>query len=218
MSLKLAIMGPPGSGKGTYSSRMAPKLTIPQISTGDLLRAAREDPEYGEKIRAAQDSGGLVSDEIVLALLKKRLNQEDAQNGYILDGFPRTIKQAEMLEEFSKLDAVINLVVPEKIVIERLSSRRVCKDCGKIYNTLYLKPEKEGVCDKCGGELYQRSDDKPEAIKERLQVYEEKTAPLIDYYDNKGIKIDIACNSIDIPPETQVEKIMNALKEEDLID
>ncbi|HDQ60043.1 MAG TPA: nucleoside monophosphate kinase [Candidatus Woesearchaeota archaeon] len=216
--MKLAILGPPGSGKGTYASRMSPKLDIPQISTGDLLRAARDDPEHGAAIKEAQDSGGLVSDEIVLELLKKRLEQKDAKKGFILDGFPRTLEQAKALQGFAKLDAVINLVVPDEVVIARLSSRRSCKECNEIYNTLFLKPKEEGKCDKCGGDLYQRSDDKPEAIKHRLKVYTENTAPLIDYYSDEGVRIDIPCNSVDVPPETQVEKIMNALKEKGLID
>ncbi len=215
--VKLIIMGPQGSGKGTYSSRMAPKLNdIPVISMGDLLRAARDDEEFGETIREAQEKGVLVSNEIVIGILKKRLEQEDAQEGFILDGFPRSLEQAEALEEITDIDATINLVVSREVSIARLSSRVQCKNCGKIYNKLYLKPQVEGICDECGGELYQRDDDKPEAIEQRLKVYEEKTQPLIDFYNEKGIKIDIECKSVDIPPEVQVEKIMNALKEREL--
>ncbi len=215
--VKLIIMGPQGSGKGTYSSRMAPQLNnIPVISMGDLLRAARNDEEFGNVIKEAQDKGVLVSNEIVMNILKKRLEQEDAQKGFILDGFPRSLEQAEALEEITDIDATINLVVPREVSIARLSSRIQCKNCGKIYNKLYLKPKVEGVCDECNGELYQRDDDKPEAIEQRLKVYEEKTQPLIDFYNKKGIKIDIECNSVDIPPEVQVEKIMKALKEKEL--
>jgi adenylate kinase len=210
--VKLAMLGPPGSGKGTYATRMAPKLEIPAISTGELLRANREDPKLGAEIRKGQDSGGLVPDKIVMQVLQKRLAESDAKKGFILDGFPRTIEQAETLETFAKLDAVINLVVPEKIIIARLSARRQCRKCSAIYNTLYLKTKVEGICDKCGGELYQRSDDKPESIKERLKVYEKSTAPLIDYYGKKGVRIDIPCNSVDVPPDEQVAKIMAALK------
>ena len=216
--VELIIMGPQGSGKGTYSSRMAPQLNdIPVISMGDLLRAAREDEEFGTSIKEAQDKGVLVSNEIVMNILKKRLEQEDAQKGFILDGFPRSLEQANALEEFTGIDVVINLVVPREISIARLSSRVQCSKCGKIYNTLYLKPKVEGVCDECGGELYQRDDDKPEAIEQRLKVYEESTAPLIDYYREKGIVIDVECNSLDIPPEVQVEKIMNKLKEKGFV-
>lgn len=215
--VKLIIMGPQGSGKGTYSSRMAPQLdNIPVISMGDLLRAARDDEKFGNVIKEAQDRGVLVSNEIVMDILKKRLEQEDAQKGFILDGFPRSLEQAEALEEITDIDATINLVVPREVSIARLSSRIQCKNCGKIYNKLYLKSKVDGVCDECDGELYQRDDDKPEAIEQRLKVYEEKTQPLIDFYNKKGIKIDIECNSVDIPPEFQVEKIMKALKEKEL--
>lgn len=211
------MLGPPGAGKGTYATRLAPKLGIPTISTGELLRASREDIEFGETIKKYQDSGDLVPDEIVIQILKKRLEKDDAKNGFILDGFPRTLKQAKALEKISKIDVVINLSVSEEILIKRLSSRRQCKKCGEIYNLLYLKPKVEGICDKCGGELYQRDDDKPEAIKERLKIYHEKTAPLVDYYANKGIIITITTERIDIPPEEQVEKIMQKLKEKNLI-
>ncbi len=215
--VKIIMLGPPGAGKGTYATRLAPKLGIPTISTGELLRAARQDPEFGETIKKYQDSGDLVPDEIVIKILKKRLEQDDAKNGFILDGFPRTLEQARALETISDIDVVVNLSVPEEILIERLSSRRQCKQCGAIYNLLYLKPKVEGVCDKCGGELYQRDDDKPEAIKERLRIYHEKTAPLVEYYTNKGILVTITTDRIDIPPEEQVEKIMQKLKEKNLI-
>ena len=188
---KIIMLGPPGSGKGTYSQRMSPKLEIPTISTGELLRGARDDPEIGETIRHYQDTGDLVPDDIVLAALKKRLEQEDAKKGFILDGFPRTIAQAEALDNITKIDAAINLVVPDEIVIARLSARRECKKCGKIYNTLYLKPKQEGICDDCGGKLIQRDDDKPEAIRERLRVYHEITQPVIDHYKEKGILKEI---------------------------
>lgn len=215
--IKIIMLGPPGAGKGTYATRLAPKLGIPTISTGELLRAARDDPEIGETIRKYQDSGELVPDEIVIQILKKRLEQDDAKNGFILDGFPRTLEQAKALETITNIDVVVNLDVPEEILIKRLSARRQCKKCGAIYNLLYLKPKVDGICDKCGGELYQRDDDKPEAIKERLRVYHEKTAPLIDYYKEKGIMITITTDRIDVPPEEQVEKIMQKLKEKNLI-
>jgi len=214
--VKLAMLGPPGSGKGTYATRMSPTLGIPAISTGELLRANRDDPKLGAEIKKGQDSGGLVPDKIVMAVLQKRLTESDAKKGFILDGFPRTVAQAEALEKFAKLDAVINLVVPERVTVARLSARRQCSKCNTIFNTLYLKPKVEGICDKCGGDLYQRSDDKPESIKERLKVYEKSTSPLIDYYGKKGVRIDIPCNSVDVPPEEQVAKIMKALKEKKL--
>jgi len=211
--LKLVLLGPPGSGKGTYAQRIGPKLGIPHISTGDMFREnIKNKTELGKKAKEYIDKGELVPDEITIEMLKQRLEQDDAKNGFILDGFPRTTTQAEALDKITKIDAVINLVVPDEVVIARLSSRRQCKKCGKIYNVLFLKPKKEGVCDVCGGELYQREDDKPEVIKERLKVYTKNTAPLIEYYKKKGVIIDIECKSVDVPPEIMVEKIMKALE------
>ena len=211
--MKLVFLGPPGSGKGTYASRIEDKRGWPQISTGQLLRDCRGDPEYGKTIIEYQDSGKLVPDEIVMAVLKKRLSQDDCKNGFILDGFPRSLDQVEELEKITKIDLVINLVVPEEIVIFRLSNRRQCRKCAEIFSVASeaVKPKVEGVCDKCGGELYQRDDDKPEVIKKRLDTYHQNTAPLIDYYRNKGIIADVECKSAESPPEVTVEKIEAAL-------
>lgn len=219
--MKLVFMGPPGVGKGTYASRVGPKMGIPHISTGDLLRAAREDPEFGEQIKHYQDTGGLVPDEIVMKLLKKRLDQPDCEKGFILDGFPRTIAQAEALEKITDLDAVVNIQLEEEILIEKISARRICRDCGEIYNLADINkgdlkmppilPKEEGKCDKCGGELYQRSDEKPEIVKGRLQLYEEKTAPLIDFYRNKGLLKDVEVTG---GPDIMVPKIMGLLGSE----
>lgn len=217
LMVKIVMLGPPGSGKGTYASRMAPKLGIPTISTGELFREnVKNGTDVGKKAKVFMDKGELVPDAITIEMLKQRIKQPDAKKGFILDGFPRTIPQAEALEKVAKIDAVINLVVPDEIVIARLSARRQCRKCSEIYNTLYLKPKKEGICDKCGGELYQRDDDKPKAIKERLVVYTKNTQPLIDYYGEKGNRIDMPCNSVDIPPDLQVGKIMEALKKKNL--
>jgi adenylate kinase len=216
--MKLVFMGPPGVGKGTYASRVGPRMGIPHISTGDLLRAAREDPELGEQIKHYQDTGGLVPDEIVMKLLKKRLDQPDCEKGFILDGFPRTIAQAEALEKITGLDAVVNIQLEEEILIEKISARRICRNCGEIYNLADINkgdlkmppilPKEEGKCDKCGGELYQRSDEKPEIVKERLQLYEEKTAPLIDFYRDKGLLKDVEVTG---GPDIMVPKIMALL-------
>ena len=216
--MKLVFMGPPGVGKGTYASRVGPKMGIPHISTGDLLRAARDDPEFGPEIKKHQDSGGLVPDEIVMKLLKKRLEQPDCEKGFILDGFPRTTEQAEALSEITDLDAVVNIQLEEEILIEKISARRICRNCGEIYNLANINkgdlkmppilPKEEGKCDKCGGELYQRSDEKPEIVKGRLKLYEEKTAPLIDYYRNKGILKDVEVTG---GPDIMVPKIMELI-------
>jgi adenylate kinase len=157
-------------------------------------------------------NGGLVPDEIVIEILKKRVNEPDCKNGFILDGFPRTIEQAKTLEKAAKIDAIINLVVPEWIIVERLSNRRICRNCGEVYNLRYLKPKNEGVCDKCGGQLYQREDDKPEVIKKRLKVYEKQTQPLISYYQGKVPILNVENNQIDTPPEAMIENIIRELR------
>jgi adenylate kinase len=211
--MKIIIFGPQGSGKGTYASRLSPLLgNIPHIATGDLLRAARDDKEHGEKIRHYQDTGGLVPDEIVLKIFKKRLDQPDARKGFIIDGYPRNAEQAKALDGIATIDVVINLVVPEWVLLQRLSTRVQCRNCSTIFNTLTLPPKKLGICDKCGGPLFQRDDDKPEAIKKRLALYHEMSAPLIKHYRDKGIVIDIECDSPDIPPEIIVNKIMDRLR------
>lgn len=210
---KLIILGPPGSGKGTYASRLQSKLDIPAISTGDILRKIREsNSDIAKEVRRYMDSGGLVPDEILLSVLKERFSEDDAKKGFILDGYPRTIEQAKALDSFTKLDAVINLTVPTWIIVERLSNRRICRSCGEVYNLRYLKPKVEGVCDKCGGELYQRMDDTPEVIKERLRIYEKKTQPLLEYYKLKVSFAEFKCEDINIPPDVAVEDILNKLR------
>lgn len=217
--MKFVIFGAPGAGKGTYSTRLQDALKIIAVSTGDLFRAAvKQESELGKSVKSYLDSGKLVPDEVVLDVLKDRLAKDDAAKGFILDGYPRTLKQVGDLEGVTEVDAVINLVVPEWVIVERLSSRRVCKKCGTIYNVRYLKPKVEGVCDKCGGELMQRDDDKPDVIKDRLKVYEDNTKPLLELFKDKGTKIvDIECNDVDVPPQIMVDKILKKLKEEKLV-
>jgi len=190
--MKLIFLGPPGAGKGTLAVRAVDILKIPQISTGSIFRAAiaAESP-LGLKVKAIIDSGQLVDDETTIALVKERLALDDVQKGFILDGFPRTIPQAEALSTFSTIEKVINFDIPDTGVIERLSGRRVCRQCGFNFHTVFNKPSKEDVCDHCGGEVYIRDDDKPEAVQKRLEVYRDQTAPLIDYYRNKGLLLDI---------------------------
>ena len=212
--MKLIFMGPQGSGKGTYASRIAPRFGIIHLATGDLFREEmKEKTELGEEAKTYINKGILVPDEITINILKNRISQEDCKNGFILDGFPRTLTQAEALEGITEINAVINLVVPHEVLIFRLSSRIICRKCAEIYNIRTLKPKKEGICDKCGGELYQREDETPEGIKKRLEEYANKTAPLIDYYRKKGLLYDIECDKADIPPDVIVEKIINKLKE-----
>ena len=186
------FLGPPGAGKGSLAVKVAEDYKIPHISTGDIFRAnIKAQTPLGVKVKAIIDSGSLVSDELTFELVKDRLAQDDCKNGYILDGFPRTIPQAEMLEGLVADVKVVNFEIADEIVIRRLSTRRVCKACGANFNVLTLPPKVEGVCDKCGGELYQRDDDKQESIMHRMDVYREQTEPLINFYKNKGKITDL---------------------------
>ena len=206
--MKMIFLGPPGAGKGTYASRLNAILRIPHISTGDIVRdEIKTQTELGNAIREYSDKGELVPDEIIIRLLTKRLRKPDSERGFILDGFPRTKKQAEALNKISKIDLVINLNVSDDIIIKRLSNRLTCKKCGTIYNKLTLKPKKENICNECGGKLYQREDDKPEVIQERLNVYRKKTEPLIEYYRKKDLLKNVSCDDLMTPPEVIVEKI-----------
>ncbi len=195
--MKLIFLGPPGAGKGTLAVKVVELLGVPQISTGAIFRAAiAEKSPLGLKVKGIIDAGKLVDDETTIALVKERLAMDDVQKGYILDGFPRTIAQAEALAEFSAVDKVVNFDIPDSGVIERLSGRLVCRKCGFNFHAVFNKPSKDGICDYCGGEVYVRDDDKPEAIKKRLEVYRDQTAPLIDYYRKKGLLVDIDASSM----------------------
>ncbi len=191
--LKLVLLGPPGAGKGTQSVVLSRKYNIPHISTGDILReAVKSSQALGIKAKAFMDRGELVPDEIVTGIVIDRLSKKDAKKGFILDGFPRTLKQARSLDESLKnissgIDIVIYFETSSKVAIERLSGRRVCKKCGFNYHIKNIPPKKDGICDKCGGELFQRPDDKEETVVNRLKIYEAETKPLIDYYVKKGI-------------------------------
>jgi adenylate kinase len=190
--MKLIFLGPPGAGKGTLALKAVDILGVPQVSTGSIFRAAvAAKSDLGLKVKAIMDAGKLVDDETTIALVKERLAQDDVQKGYILDGFPRTINQAQALATFSVVDKVINFDIPDSGVVQRLGGRRVCRKCGYNFHILFNKPTKEGICDYCGGEIYIRDDDKPEAIVERLDVYRKQTAPLIDFYRQKGLLLDI---------------------------
>jgi adenylate kinase len=189
------------------------KLRIVPISTGDIFREKIEGgTDLGSQVAGYLSRGELVPDEVVIKVLKNRISRPDAEKGFILDGYPRTVAQAEALEEIAKIDTAIRLIVPEWIIIERLSNRRVCRKCGAIYNVKYLKTKKTGICDKCGGPLYRREDDKPEVIQERFRLYEKQTQPIFAYYQDKVPFINAENNKIDTPPETIVNEILEKLK------
>jgi len=216
--MRIVLLGPPGSGKGTYASRLTVKLGVPQISTGDMVREEiKARTELGKKIGEYSARGELVPDETIIEMLKKRLEAPDCKKGFILDGFPRTIPQAEALEKIVPIGLVINLNVPDEVIILRLSNRLVCRRCGAIYNRLTLKPKIDNVCDKCGGELYTREDDQPKVIQDRLNVYRRQTEPLIAYYKKKRLLKDVYCKDPKVPPEVVIEDIMAILKETKLI-
>jgi adenylate kinase len=212
--LKAIIFGAPGAGKGTYSSRLQAKLGVEVIAMGDIFReSVKQDSALGKKVKSFVEKGALVPDEVVIEVLKERLSKVPKGKGFILDGFPRTIKQADTLEVITKIDVILQLDVPDDIIITRLSSRRICKKCGEVYNIQFLKPKVKGICDKCGGELYLRADDNPEVIKNRLQVYKDQTEPLIAYYKKKKLPFVVSgTKSLNSPPDPMVEKMVQDLK------
>lgn len=193
--MRIVLLGGPGSGKGTQAQKLIDKLGVPQISTGDIFRAAvKEGTPMGLKAKTYMERGELVPDEVVIGVVEERLTKPDLDKGYMLDGFPRTAAQAESLDKIlasqtKKLDHVILVDVPDEELVKRLSGRRTCRnsECGKMYHVMFNPPKKEGICDACGSELYQRADDSEATIRERLTVYNSQTAPLISYYDKKGL-------------------------------
>lgn len=198
--MNIILFGPPGAGKGTQAKKLVDFYGIPQISTGDILRAnVGKGTELGFAAKAYMDKGELVPDEVLIGIIKNRLKEPDCKRGFILDGYPRTVSQADALEvildEIDKpLDIVLNLEVPNKKLIERISGRLICRNCGASYHRIFNQPKKEGMCDICGDEIYQRSDDKEESVQNRLNVYKTQTQPLIDYYLKKGILITLEGN------------------------
>jgi len=212
--VKTIIFGAPGAGKGTYSTMLKTKLGVEVIAMGDIFRAqVKENSDLGKKVKSYVEKGALVPDEIVVEVLKQQLAQVPPGSGVILDGFPRTLEQAKTLEAIFKLDIILLLNVPDWIIIERLSSRRVCKNCNAVYNVRFLKSKVEGICDKCGGELYQRSDDSPDVIKKRLKIYQDQTSPLLVYYKEKNVPIITSETTvIDTPPNILVEQMFEELK------
>jgi adenylate kinase len=212
--MKGIIFGAPGSGKGTYATRLQAKLGVRIISMGDIFREIlKQETNLGRKVKSYVEQGLLVPDEIVIEVLEKRLANITSEKGFILDGYPRTVEQAMALEKIVKIDVIILLAVPNWIIVERLSARRICKNCRQVYNIRFLKPKADMVCDKCGGDLYQRSDDTPDVIEKRIDVYEAQTKPILQFFKDKSIPFVVAgCDKLDTPPETIVEAIMQDLE------
>jgi len=213
------IFGAPGSGKGTYSALLKDKLNIDVISMGDIFRELmKEDTNLGQTVKSYVRAGLLVPDEITLDILKQHIAKIPKGYGFILDGFPRTLAQAQALESIAKINVVLQLVVPDWIIIERVSGRRICRNCGAVYNLQFLKPKVDEVCDKCGGSLYQRTDDNPEVIKIRLELYECETSPLISYFKARNVPLVVhTSDRLQIPPETVVEYFITELKKLHLV-
>lgn len=203
--MKLILLGAPGAGKGTQAEKICEKYNIPSISTGNIIRAAlKNGTEMGLKAKSFMDAGQLVPDDVVIGIIKDRLKEKDCQNGFILDGFPRTIPQAQALVDMGvDIDKVIDIEVPDEAITARLSGRRVCSKCANSYHVLYKKPKVEGVCDACGGELIQRKDDAPETVQARLVEYHEMTEPLKGFYENLG-KLKVVEGQEDVADTTKL--------------
>ncbi|WP_405553507.1 adenylate kinase [Streptomyces sp. NBC_01171] len=216
--MRIVLVGPPGAGKGTQAVRLAEKLGVPHISTGDLFRAnISRQTELGKLAKSYMDAGNLVPDEVTIAMAKDRMEQPDAENGFLLDGFPRNVSQAQALDELLqsegiKLDAVLDLEVPEEEVVKRIAGRRICrKDSSHVFHVTYSGPKNEGVCDVCGGELYQRDDDSEDTVRKRLEVYHTQTEPIIDYYKSQGLVVTIPALG---PVDEITKRALEALKRE----
>ena len=213
--MRVVLVGPPGAGKGTQAQMLKQAFTIPHISTGDLLRqAAREETALGQQARTYMDKGELVPDELVTAMVAERLQHADCASGFLLDGFPRTMAQAdalagELIRSGKRLDGVVSIMVPRADLVERLSGRRVCHECGTMYHERFDPPKRAGVCDKCQGVLYQRSDDNAETVSARLVVYERATAPLLSYYRDRALLYEVDGRGT---PEEVCQRITATLK------
>ena len=209
--MKLILLGAPGAGKGTQAEIICERYNIPAISTGNIIREAlKSGTEMGIRAKSYMDEGKLVPDEVVIGIIKERLAKNDCRNGFVLDGFPRTIPQAEALDKMHiSIDKVLDIEVSDEAIVQRMSGRRVCEKCGASYHLIYKKPNVDGVCDKCGGTLVQRKDDHPDTVKERLNVYHEQTEPLKDYYSKQG-KLCIVEGQDDVADTTK--KVLAALE------
>jgi len=212
--VRIVLLGPPGAGKGTQAQFIASHLSIPKISTGDIFRVnVSQGTELGREAKAYMDRGDLVPDSVTIAMVRDRLAEGDTRDGFLLDGFPRTLTQAKALDEMlddmrGKLDVVLELVVDDDEVVRRLSGRRTCRVCGRVWHADFDPPTREGTCDQCGGDLFQRDDDREETVRHRLEVYAEQTSPLIDFYADKSILVGLDATG---PVEDVTERAINAL-------
>lgn len=209
--MRMVFLGPPGVGKGTHASKVARELGIPIISAGEMFREeVKAGTKLGKKVKGYMDRGVLIPDSIVIDVFRERLARKDCGKGFILDGYPRNIEQAEALGGITSIDLVVNMVASHETIIARISNRMTCRKCQAIFNTLFVKPKREGICDKCGGELYRRDDQKPEVVRERLEVYEKETAPLVGHYRKKGVLIDVSAEG-DV--DSVHRRVLGAIKE-----
>ncbi|NIO44588.1 MAG: adenylate kinase [Candidatus Aenigmarchaeota archaeon] len=211
--MKIVILGPPVSGTSTFSSILSSKFNLLHISPGNIFQEniIKKTP-LGIKAKKFYDKGLLVPDDITIDLIISRLKETDCEKGFVLEGFPRSIKQAEALDEFTKIDFFIYVNIPEWLAVKRITSRRVCKNCKRVYSLINVKPKIEGICDVCGGELIQRADDNPESIKKRFREFEEKTKPVLEHYKNKGMFNSILCDKMKSVPEENIEKILKIIR------
>ena len=213
--MRLVLVGPPGAGKGTQAQFIAAHASIPKISTGDIFRAnVSQGTDLGLEAKKYMDAGDLVPDDVTVDMVRERLTEDDAIDGFLLDGFPRTLPQAEVLDSMlaemgTKLDVVLELVVDDDEVVRRLSGRRTCRGCGHVWHLDFDPPAREGVCDRCGGELFQRDDDKPDTVRHRIEVYADQTAPLIAYYAQRGLLVGLDATG---PVEDVTERAIDALR------
>lgn len=208
--MRLVFLGPPGAGKGTQAAKLSTKLGVPRISTGDILRRnVAEGTELGKKAQSYMDSGALVPDDIVIAMTERRLKEHDARQGFILDGFPRTLVQAQALAALTPLDAAVNLFLEPEDLIKRNTGRRVCPNCEAVYHVLMNRPRKEGHCDRCGAPLTIRPDDRPEVVRARIETYDRQTAPLIKYYRDRGLLLEVYASGL---IDEIFHRILEALK------
>jgi len=213
--MKLILLGPPGAGKGTVAKGLMQIDGSVQISTGDILRnAIAEGTELGKQVEASMAAGNLVTDELIMGIMELRLQEEDCQKGYLLDGFPRTIPQAEALKALlaklgEKLDCALELDMPRDVIMDRLTTRRTCTNCGEIYNVKSKPPKVDGICDVCGSDIVQRDDETEEAIENRLQVYNEQTAPLVEFYRNEGLLVSVPTSDLDAVTEAIKDRIQH---------